>query len=212
MATIHLSTFEEMKLNENLLKGLIEHGADKPSSMQKLFFSAIGEEKRNVLCKTPSWSRNSEVIAMGILQRVANATTTVNQVLIICARRESAIITNRMIESYGEYMKISTHCCVGGQSIKLDKEALSKGVQIITGTPGRIGDLIMRKYLNLNDVKILVLDDADILLSDFKNCGMDTIIENLHVNMQIYTLSKTISDDLKEFSKKYMNNPISIEV
>ena len=87
------------------------------------------------------------------------------QALILSPTRELATQTERVMQAVGNYMSVSVHACVGGKSIGEDIRKLEAGVHVVSGTPGRVCDMIKRRTLRTRAIKLLVLDEADEMLS-----------------------------------------------
>jgi translation initiation factor 4A len=110
------------------------------------------------------------------------------------------------------FLDISIHTFIGGTSIKDDLSMISKGVHIAVGTPGRLLDLSRRKQLNLNNIKLFVLDEADEMLSKgFKDQIYD-IFQLLPSKAQVLLMSATMPNDTLDLANKFMRNPNKILV
>ena len=101
-------------------------------------------------------------------------------------------------------MKVTAHCCVGGKSVDEDLKKFNHGTQIISGTPGRVYDMIQRKSFKTKNVKMLVIDEADEMLSrGFKEQVYD-IYRYLPVSTQNVVVSATLPDDVLEMTSQFM--------
>lgn len=101
---------------------------------------------------------------MSVLQTI-NARSKETQALVLSPTRELAIQSRNVMMAFGDYMNVTCHSCIGGKSLGEDIRALQNGVQIISGTPGRVYDMIQRRHLNTTKLKMLVIDEADEMLS-----------------------------------------------
>lgn len=129
------------------------------------------------------------------------------QALILSPTRELAQQSQRFISAIGSFMSIECHACIGGKSLGEDIRRLESGVQIISGTPGRVYDMIRRKNLDVNDIKMLVLDEADEMLGKgFKDQIYD-IYRYLPHTTQVILLSATLPREVLEMTRKFMTNP-----
>jgi ATP-dependent RNA helicase len=112
----------------------------------------------------------------------------------------------------GNYMSVEVHCCIGGKSVGEDIRRLDAGVQIVSGTPGRVFDMIKKKNLRTRNIKMLVLDEADEMLSQgFKEQIYD-IYRYLPPMTQVVLVSATLPREVLEMTKKFMNDPVKILV
>lgn len=107
---------------------------------------------------------------------------------------------------------LSTICVYGGVSITAQQRQLQKGVDIAVGTPGRVIDLIDRGSLNFDDVQFLVLDEADQMLAVGFEEDVEKILETLPAERQSMLFSATMPAWVKKLSKKYLNNPLTIDL
>jgi ATP-dependent RNA helicase len=118
----------------------------------------------------------------------------------------------KVIYALGNYMSVEVHACIGGTSIGEDINKLDAGVQVVSGTPGRVFDMIRRKNLRTRNLKMLVLDEADEMLSrGFKEQIYD-VYRYLPPMTQVVLVSATMTREVLEVTKKFMNNPIRILV
>ena len=108
-------------------------------------------------------------------------------------------------------MNAQVHCCVGGKSIQQDISKLEHGMHIISGTPGRVFDMINRQALNTKNIKMLILDEADEML----NRGFKKEVYEIYrflPPLQIVVVSATLPQEVIQMTNNFMNNPIKILV
>jgi translation initiation factor 4A len=109
-------------------------------------------------------------------------------------------------------MDIKVHCCVGGTAVREDMRILKEGVHVVIGTPGRVNDMIKRRCLSTQNVKIFILDEADEMLDrGFKDQVYDAF-QYMPEEMQVAIFSATMPLEVFEVTKKFMNKPIKILV
>lgn len=128
------SSFDDMGLKENLLKGIYSYGFDKPSAVQQRAIVPI-IMGRDVICQSQAGTGKTCVFAVGALQ-IIDLSLKEPQVLILSPTRELAEQTQKVILAVGDYIKVQALCCVGGKSVEDDVRMLNHGVHIISGTPG----------------------------------------------------------------------------
>ena len=132
--------------------------------------------------------------------------------LILSPTRELASQTDRVILAIGDYMSVQTHCCVGGKSIGEDIRRLDHGVHVVSGTPGRVYDMIKRRTLRTRQVRLLVLDEADEMLNrGFKEQIFD-IYRYLPPETQVVLVSATLPREVLQVTDKFMTDPVKILV
>ncbi len=126
--------------------------------------------------------------------------------------RELAQQIQKVVRALGDYLKVTSHACVGGTLVRDDIKILKDGQQVVVGTPGRVYDMINRNVLSLAQVKTFVLDEADEMLSrGFKDQIYD-VFQHLPSKVQVCLFSATMPAEILEISQRFMRNPIRILV
>lgn len=152
------------------------------------------------------------MIALVSLQ-LASPTTRDVEVLVLSPTRELATQTHHNVERLGEFASIGCHVCVGGKKIGDDIRRLEAGgVQVISGTPGRVYDMIQRRVLSTKRIRTLIIDEADEMFSlGFKEQVYD-IYRYVPPGVQVVLVSATLPNDVLDMSEKFMTDPISVLV
>jgi len=134
------------------------------------------------------------------------------QGLVLAPTRELAQQIHKVILALGEYLDVKCYCCVGGTNVKDDILSLKEGNQIVVGTPGRVHHMISEGFMNPEKIKMIVIDEADEMLSrGFKDQIYD-IFKHLPENMQVCLFSATMPPDVLEITDKFLRDPIKILV
>jgi ATP-dependent RNA helicase len=134
------------------------------------------------------------------------------QALVLSPTHELATQIQSVVLALGDYMNVQCHACIGRTSIGEDIRKLEYGQHVVSGTPGRVFDMIRRKYLCARSIKMLVLDEADELLNKgFKDQIYD-VYRYLPPQTQVVLLSATLPYDILEMTTKFMTDPIRILV
>jgi ATP-dependent RNA helicase len=190
-----MASFETMGLNEHLLRGIYAYGFEKPSAIQQRAIMPI-IKGRDLIAQSQSGTGKTAVFSIGILQSIDLAVTE-TQALILSPTRELAEQTQKVILALGDYMNVKCHACIGGKSIGEDIRRLEYGVQVVSGTPGRVFDMIKRKALQTRSIKMLVLDEADEMLNKgFKEQIYD-IYRYLPPTTQVVLVSATLPVEVR---------------
>ena len=201
-------TFDEMDLNELLLRGIYAFGYEKPSSIQK---RAIVPVTRgfDIIAQSQSGTGKTATFAIGSLSTVD---TSLNepQILVLSPTRELARQNYDVFKGLSEYLDVSINLCIGGQSISDNVRDLDKGGQVIVGTPGRVFDLLKKHILNGSSIKSFILDEADEMLSRGFRDQIHDVFVYLSKSCQVCLFSATMPSDVLELTDKFMNEPISI--
>lgn len=130
--------------------------------------------------------------------------------LVLAPTRELAKQVEKEIKESAPYL--NTVCVYGGVSYQLQQNALSRGVDVVVGTPGRLIDLIKSDTLRLDDVKFLVLDEADQMLAIGFEEDVEVILDNVPTVRQSMLFSATMPGWVKKLARKYLNDPLTIDL
>lgn len=134
------------------------------------------------------------------------------QALVLAPTRELASQIQKVVVALGDYMNAQSHACIGGTNVREDVRNLEQGVHVVVGTPGRVQDMITRKVLRTNDIKLFVLDEADEMLSRGFKDQIQDVFRKLPSDVQVILLSATMPNEVLEVSKYFMRDPVKILV
>jgi len=203
--------FDDMRLKEDLLRGIYAYGFEKPSAIQQRAIVPCITGARDVIAQAQSGTGKTATFAISILEKV-DVSLKECQALILAPTRELAQQIQKVTISLGDYMGAQCHACVGGTSVREDMRKLEDGQHIVVGTPGRVFDMISRKVLRPNYIKQFVLDEADEMLSrGFKDQIYD-VFRHLNQEIQVILMSATMPAEVLEVTTKFMRDPIRILV
>jgi len=116
------------------------------------------------------------------------------------------------MRALGDYLDVKCHACVGGTSVREDTRILQAGVHVVVGTPGRVYDMLRRRALRADRIKMFVLDEADEMLSRGIKDQIYDIFQLMPPNLQVGIFSATLPPDALEITRKFMNKPVRILV
>merc|ERR1712168_925720 len=151
--------FDDMALKEELLRGIYAYGFEKPSAIQqRAIVPCI--KGYDVIAQAQSGTGKTATFSISILQMVDTGLREC-QALVLAPTRELAQQIQKVVMALGDYMGAQCHACIGGTSVREDMHKLNNGIHIVVGTPGRVFDMISRRVLNVSDIKMFVLDEAD---------------------------------------------------
>uniref|UniRef100_A0A6U5Z3F2 RNA helicase n=1 Tax=Guillardia theta TaxID=55529 RepID=A0A6U5Z3F2_GUITH len=205
-----INTFDGLKLKDDLLRGIYAYGFEKPSAIQQRAIVPMSQG-RDVIAQSQSGTGKTAMLSIAALQLV-DTTLREIQVLIMNPTRELATQTQKVILAIGDYMQIQAHACIGGKSVGEDIRKLDYGVHIVSGTPGRVFDMIRRRNLRTRNIKTLVLDEADEMLNQgFKEQIYD-VYRYLPPQIQVLLISATLPREVLEMTQKFMTDPVRILV
>uniref|UniRef100_A0A2K6K1I7 RNA helicase n=1 Tax=Rhinopithecus bieti TaxID=61621 RepID=A0A2K6K1I7_RHIBE len=185
-----VDSFDDMNLSESLLRGIYAYGFEKPSAIQqRAILPCI--KGYDVIAQAQSGTGKTATFAISILQQI-KLDLKATQALVLAPTRELAQQIQKVVMALGDYMGASCHACIGGTNV--------------------LFDMLNRRYLSPKYIKMLVLDEADEMLSrGFKDQIYD-IFQKLNSNTQVVLLSATMPSDVLEVTKKFMRDPIRILV
>jgi ATP-dependent RNA helicase len=209
-AVKQVQTFEAMGLSENLLRGIYAYGFEKPSAIQQRAILPI-IQGRDVIAQSQSGTGKTAVFCISILQIVDISTASL-QAIVLSPTRELAEQTNKVMSNLADYTNVKCHCCIGGKSVSEDIKKIEQGLHVVSGTPGRIYDMIQRNILRPNHLKILVIDEADEMLGKGFREQIYDIYRYLPNDVQVVLISATLPGAVLDMAKKFMNNPLKILV
>ncbi|KAJ3846822.1 P-loop containing nucleoside triphosphate hydrolase protein [Lentinula lateritia] len=205
-----VSTFDDLGLKEDLVRGIYAYNFEKPSAIQQRAILPI-TQGRDVIAQAQSGTGKTATFSISILQSI-DVTVRETQALVLSPTRELATQIQSVVLALGDYMNVQCHACIGGTSIGEDIRKLEYGQHVVSGTPGRVFDMIRRRSLRTRNIKMLVLDEADELLNKgFKEQIYD-VYRYLPPATQVVVLSATLPYDVLEMTTKFMTDPIRILV
>ena len=205
-----VNTFDGMGIREDLLRGLYSYGFEKPSAIQQRAIVPI-TSGRDVIAQAQSGTGKTSMISLALCQMLDTNTREV-QALVLSPTRELATQTEKTALALGNFMSVQVHACIGGRSIGEDIRKLDHGVHIVSGTPGRVFDMIKRRNLRTRNIKALILDEADEMLNKgFKEQIYD-VYRYLPPETQVVLVSATLPQEVLEMTTKFMTDPVRILV
>ncbi len=202
--------FEDLKLKPEILRGVYGHGFTKPSAIQQRAILPI-IETRDVLAQAQSGTGKTATFAISALERI-DASDKATQALILAPTRELALQIQKVVMSIGTYLDVVVHASIGGTSVREDIEAFKSGAQIVVGTPGRVFDMIERRFLKTDKIKMFILDEADEMLSTGFKEQIYNIFRLLPESTQVVLLSATMPKEVLDVTTKFMRDAVNILV
>jgi superfamily II DNA/RNA helicase len=203
-------SFDTLNIKDDLLRGIYAYGFENPSTIQHKSIPHINS-KKDIIAQAQSGTGKTGAYSIGMLNNI-NIEEKKIQGLIILPTYELVHQTYDVLTSLSSYMDVNIAKIIGKTRIQESIDALSKHPQIVIGTPGRLLDMIQKQYLYTTEMKMLVLDEADEILSEGFMDTIYNIIRCLPKESQICFFSATIPDDVLQLTSQFMNNPEQILV
>ena len=208
-----ISTWEDLEnINPLLLRGIYNYGFENPSPIQKKAIIPIFN-KKDVIAQAQSGTGKTGCFAISVLQLIDTG-KTVTQAMIISPTRELSLQTKEVVDSLGGmFKKLKTHLLIGGTSIDEDTRILiDTPPHVVIGCPGRIHDMLKRNKLKARDLRILIIDEADEMLSSGFKEQIYNIFQLMPNNIQVALFSATMPPELNDLTDRFMRNPVKILV
>lgn len=204
--------FNEMGLDPRILKGIQEMGFEQPSPIQEQFIPLFLHKPTDIIGLAQTGTGKTAAFGLPILQQI-DLKNRAPQALILSPTRELCVQIAREISDYGKYLPdIQITPIYGGADIGPQLTALRKGVHVVVGTPGRMHDMIRKGKIDLSQVAILVLDEADEMLNMGFQEDVDAILDKTPKTKSTLLFSATMPKEVETIAKKYMTNPIEVAV
>ncbi|HMB44244.1 MAG TPA: DEAD/DEAH box helicase [Candidatus Methanoperedens sp.] len=205
------SGFKDLKISRDIQKAITDMGFEEPTPIQTQSIPHILEGK-DVIGQAQTDTGKTAAFGIATLDRIDPKNLAV-QAVILCPTRELAIQVSEELKKLSRYKKgIEILPVYGGQPIDRQIRALKKGVQVIIGTPGRVMDHMERRTLRLDNVKIIILDEADEMLDMGFREDIETIMKKIPKERQTILFSATMSKAILDLTKKYQTRPQMIKL
>lgn len=205
-----IHSWDELEIEPNILRGIFGYGFENPSPIQQKAIKPI-IEGRDVIAQAQSGTGKTATFTIGALQRV-NIAEFSTQVLILSPTRELSTQTSKVVSNLGCFMNgLKIQTLFGGSSIEEGSSFSNRNIpHIICGCPGRVHDMMRRERISSKTIKLIILDEADEMLSsDFKE-QVYNIFQYLNTDVQVCLFSATLPDGINAIIEKIMCNPVKI--
>ena len=212
-----INTWEELELSENILRGIYSYGFEKPSPIQQKAIKPI-MMGRDVVAQAQSGTGKTATFSIGALS-VIDIEKSATQVLILSPTRELTTQTSKVITSLGGMIENSKKECLrvqsvfGGSAYEEKSSFSNKNTpHVICGCPGRVYDMMRRDKISIKSIKLVILDEADEMLSAGFKDQVYNIFQYFNNDIQVALFSATLPESVTPVINKIMRNPIKISV
>jgi len=205
-------SWDEIDLDTNLLRGIYANGFEKPSPIQSKSIVPI-QKGMDIIAQAQSGTGKTGSFVIGALSRLT-LEDNVNQVLIMVPTHELAQQIHSVATTLSSMMPgVRIKKIVGGSSIDEDANELRDNPpHIIVGCPGRVNDMIRRRHISASKLKLVILDEADEMLSSSFKEQVYNVFQTLNKNVQVALFSATMPNHIYQIAQKFMRNPVHISV
>ena len=210
-----MNTFEKwdddnVNIKINLLRGIYANGFEQPSPIQKQAIIPMTQGK-DLIAQAQSGTGKTGAFTIGMLQYI-DETIQETQAIILSPTRELACQTNNVINNIGKMMNIKTCLTTGTISVNENIKEMEQQPHIIVGCPGRLNDMLRRDKVILKNLKMIILDEADEMLSVGFKDQVYQIFQNLPETISVSLYSATLPKEVEDLTNKFMREPIKILV
>ena len=204
-----ISSFDDMNLPEKILRGIYSFGFEKPSEIQKRAIVPI-TLGRDVLAQAQSGTGKTGTFTIGSLSRIDPSLEEI-QVLVLVPTHELAEQIYKVAKAIGSFLNIKAHFAIGGNPVRVDMQAIKSGCQFLVGTPGRIYDLAHRGALKRDNIRVLIMDEADQMLEDrFQEQVLEILKLGFPEQTRIALFSATMPPEIIKFTSGLLKDPVKI--
>ena len=205
-----VDSFDDMNLDDNLLRGIYSYGFENPSPIQCKAIPVMNT-KKDLIAQAQSGTGKTGAFSIGILNNIDPTNQSI-QALVVNPTHELANQNCNVLKELSTYMNVDVLPVVGGTNVRKCQDDLKKEPHIVVGTPGRILDMIQKKYLYTKGIKLLIFDEADEILSYGFKESIHNIIQFIPKETQICIFSATMPPEVIELTDKFMDKPERILV
>ncbi len=203
--------YEDAQINENILRAVKEMGFETMTPIQEQAIPVLLEGK-DIIGQAQTGTGKTAAFAIPMIERI-DAGSRRPQGIILCPTRELAMQAAEEIRKLTKYMHgIKTLPVYGGQDIGRQIRALSQGVQIIVGTPGRVMDHLRRHTIKTSQIKMIVLDEADEMLNMGFREDIETVLKDMPAEHQMALFSATMPQAILDITGSYQKNAVYVKV
>lgn len=202
--------FNDIINNELIIKAINDKGYEEPTTIQSKVIPKV-LEGRDIIGRAQTGSGKTAAFALPILELVSRETGDDLKALILVPTRELAIQIGDNFESYNTYLELRIGVIFGGITPKRHIKVMKRSPHILVATPGRLLDLMGKGHVNLNNLSVFVLDEADKMLDQRTRDDVKTIESKLPKDRLNILLSATMSNAVKKIGKTFLKDPVLIQ-
>lgn len=207
-----MNTFQDLGLNDDLLRAITDMGFETPSDVQAKAIPILLEKDTDLVALAQTGTGKTAAFGFPMLQKI-NIESRTTQGLILSPTRELCLQITNELKSYGKYCKgLNVTAIYGGASISDQARDVKRGAQIIVATPGRMKDMINRNMVDISKIEFAVLDEADEMLNMGFYEDITDILSHSPKDKNTWLFSATMPKEVSNIAKKFMNSPVEITV
>ena len=207
-----MNLFEQLGLNEPILKAISDMGFETPSEIQQKAIPTLLANGADMVALAQTGTGKTAAFGFPLLELI-DTDSRVTQGLILSPTRELCLQIASELRNYAKYLpKVNVVAVYGGASIEEQARSLKKGAQIIVATPGRMQDMIRRNFVDISHINYCVLDEADEMLNMGFYEDITAILSHTPQEKSTWLFSATMPNEVAKIARKFMRKPIEITV
>lgn len=209
---ILMNLFEQLGLDEPILRAITDMGFETPSEIQQKAIPALLEDDTDMVALAQTGTGKTAAFGFPLLQLI-DTDSRLTQGLILSPTRELCLQIASELKNYAKYLpKVNVVAVYGGASIEEQARSLKKGAQIIVATPGRMQDMIRRNFVDISHINYCVLDEADEMLNMGFYEDITAILSHTPKEKSTWLFSATMPNEVARIARQFMRKPIEITV
>jgi superfamily II DNA/RNA helicase len=207
-----IENWDELDISSELLRGIYGYGFEKPSPIQQQAITPILKGK-DIIAQAQSGTGKTATFTIGLLNAV-NTTEMNTQILVLSPTRELSTQTANVIKQIGSMITgLTIQTLVGGTYVEEDISTFKKNIpHVVVGCPGRVFDMMRRNVIVSKKIKMVVIDEADEMLSAGFKEQLYNIFQYFNNEIQVVLFSATLPENIFEITDKFMRNPVKITI
>ncbi|MDR1723812.1 MAG: DEAD/DEAH box helicase [Tannerella sp.] len=207
-----MNRFEELGVKPEIIKAISEMGFDAPMPVQDEVIPLLLQNVGDIIGLAQTGTGKTAAYGLPVLQQT-DTSMRVPQTLILCPTRELCLQIASDLNDYSRYIpNLAVLPVYGGSSIESQIKTLKKGVHIIVATPGRLQDLMNRRVADLSNIRNVVLDEADEMLSMGFSEDIENILSAVPSERNMLLFSATMPAEIEKITGKYMHSPVQVVI
>lgn len=208
----YMNKFEQLGLNESLLKAILDLGFENPSEVQEKAIPLLLEKDTDMVALAQTGTGKTAAFGFPLIQKI-DADNRNTQALVLSPTRELCLQITNELKNYSKYEKgINVVAVYGGASITEQAREIKRGAQIIVATPGRMQDMINRGLVNIKNIDYCILDEADEMLNMGFYEDIVSILSDTPDQKSTWLFSATMPQEVARIAKQFMSEPVEITV
>ncbi len=205
-------TFSELGLREEVLQSINDLGFEAPTPIQQSAIPHLLKSDSDLVGLAQTGTGKTAAFGLPLVNNIQDQ-YDLTQGLVICPTRELCLQISKDLENYAKYdRKTAVVAVYGGTDIRRQITQIKQGATIIVATPGRLVDLIQRRAVKLQDVRFVVLDEADEMLNMGFKEDIDSILDQTPDEKNVWLFSATMPKEVADIAKNYMTNPLEVSI